>query len=131
MSTSRMIFGKNNDVTEDQNRFLYIIEALNVDEDGDSVISEIDADQWRGRIHQIQQHVERSNRNLKKDQDEKLKEMKEEIRHLNGKMINIEGEIKNLDGKMENIGDKVEKILQTLVKEDPKNSISIFPEIPH
>ena len=44
MSLSRMIFGKNTDFTDDENRFLYIIEALNEDEDGEDATFEIDAD---------------------------------------------------------------------------------------
>ena len=67
MSLSRMIFGKNKDQTEEENRFLYIIEAQNDDEDGDGAAYEIDSDQWRGRIHKIQQHIENSIKNLKKD----------------------------------------------------------------
>ena len=44
MSTSRMIFGKDLDQTDEQNRFLYIVEAQNDDEDGDNAAYEIDSD---------------------------------------------------------------------------------------
>jgi hypothetical protein len=65
MSLSRIIFRKNEDKTE-ENRFLYIVEAQNDDEDGDNAVYEIDYDQWRGRIHKIQQHIENSIKNLEK-----------------------------------------------------------------
>ena len=44
MSLSRMIFGKNSDQTDEENRFLYIVEAQNDDEDGDNAVYEIDSD---------------------------------------------------------------------------------------
>ena len=85
MSLSRMIFGKN-DHTDEENRFLYILEAQNDDEDGDSAAYEIDSDQWRGRIHKIQQHIENSIKNLKKDQDQKLNGMNDKIDGFKGEM---------------------------------------------
>ena len=51
MSTSRMIFGKNSEIFESEDRFLYVIEALNEDEDEEGSSYEIDPDLWRGRIH--------------------------------------------------------------------------------
>ena len=53
MSTSRMIFGKKDDHFDEENRFLYIIEAQNDDDEENGSNYEIDGEQWRGRIYKI------------------------------------------------------------------------------
>ena len=118
MSLSRIIFGKNEDKTDEENRFLYIVEAQNDDEDGDSAAYEIDSDQWRGRIHKIQQHIENSIKNLEKKQDQKLSE---KIDGLEGKM---KSQIESLDGKMNTLKDDINKkfdyLIENLIKKNQK-----------
>ena len=44
MSLSRIIFGKNENQSDEENRFLYIVEAQNDEEDGYNAAYEIDSD---------------------------------------------------------------------------------------
>ena len=52
MATSRMMFGRTTDLSDDDKRFLYIIETVNRQDD-DQKAREIDIEEWRGKIHKI------------------------------------------------------------------------------
>ena len=82
MATSRMIFGKLTDLTDDAKRFLYIVETVNREEEDQKAL-EIDEEEWRGKIHKIDQNMKHVIRELEGRQDQKIEEIKAQNNDLN------------------------------------------------
>ena len=73
-----MMFGRTTDLSDDDKRFLYIIETVNRQDD-DQKAREIDIEEWRGKIHKIDQNMKQVIRELEERQDKKIDEKIEEI----------------------------------------------------